>query len=188
MPFRVKDVIEQQQQQQQYKKTKDGDANLPGYVNALRKVDMLPFKSSPKGSFSGYFLLPQRTECSRIWATPSEAVGGVKNVIPKTLFLSGALRDSTSAPVFSCWKRVPTTPRPYSSDRSHSSMTENFSRAVANGLLVFWRMPVPNLLKDPPPPRFIIISIVYVVVVVVVVVFIPSKLLRAFVRRCSLRP
>ena len=156
MQFHVKDVIEQQQQQTTKKKKKKrerGRANLPGYVNALRKVDMLPFKSSPKGSFSGYFLLPQRTECSRIWATPSEAVGGVKNVIPKTLFLSGALRDSTSAPVFSCWKRVPTTPRPYSSDRSHSSMTENFfsrccqrsARFLANACSPSQRTPTATL-------------------------------------------
>ena len=61
-----------------------------------------PLEQFDEGSFTGYFSEPQRTECSRIWATPVESFGGVRNVAPKHLFSSLLTMESNSAPVASC--------------------------------------------------------------------------------------
>ena len=42
---------------------------------------------------------PQSTACSRMWATPVESRGGVRKVMPNTLFSSSLMSESSSAPV-----------------------------------------------------------------------------------------
>jgi len=68
------------------------------FKNVLREL----FKSSKKGSFKGYFLEPQRTECSKMCAIPVLSFGGVLKFIPKTLFSSSFNIENSLAPVSSC--------------------------------------------------------------------------------------
>ena len=53
---------------------------------ALRKVFIVPFISSRKGSFTGYFFEPPRTECSSMWNIPVSSLGGVLKAMEKSLF------------------------------------------------------------------------------------------------------
>ena len=63
---------------------------------------MLVFNSSTKGSFIGYFRLPQSTLCSRMWNTPVESSGSVRNVMENTMFSAPLSSQKTCAPVFTC--------------------------------------------------------------------------------------
>jgi len=69
---------------------------------AFKKVFSEPFANSINGSFEGYFLEPQRTVCSTIWATPVESSGGVLNPIQNTLFSSSLEMRASLAPLFLC--------------------------------------------------------------------------------------
>src|SRR5712692_4396817 len=66
---------------------------------AFRNVCSEPLISSTNGSLTGYLRDPHSTACSRMWAIPLEALGGVKNVAPKTLFSSPFSIDTNCAPV-----------------------------------------------------------------------------------------
>ena len=72
---------------------------------ALRKVMRPPLFISPKTSFTGYFLEPISTECSRMWATPVESVGMVLNETEKVLLLSLFLMASKGQPRTLCSNR-----------------------------------------------------------------------------------
>ena len=70
---------------------------------ALRKVFMLLFISSTKGSLTGYFSLPHKVVCSRIWNTPVSSEGRVLKAMAKSLFRLPLSIQQTSPPVFS-WR------------------------------------------------------------------------------------
>ena len=44
---------------------------------AFKNVCMLVFSRLTKGSLTGNFSEPHRTECSRMWKTPVSSAGGV---------------------------------------------------------------------------------------------------------------
>ena len=69
---------------------------------AFKKVLRLPFDSSMKGSFIGYFFEPHRTVCSMICGTPVESVGVVLKPTENTLFLSSFEITQILAPDFLC--------------------------------------------------------------------------------------
>ena len=59
---------------------------------AFRKVCIELLMRSTKGSFTGNLADPQSTECSRMWKTPVESVGGVLKPMAKALFSSSQAR------------------------------------------------------------------------------------------------
>ena len=61
---------------------------LSGKVMALRNVCIDPLRRLTKGSFTGNFSDPQRTECSRMWNTPVSSAAGVLNEMENDLFTS----------------------------------------------------------------------------------------------------
>ena len=59
---------------------------------AFKNVCIELLMRSTNGSLTGYFAEPQSTECSRMWNTPVESVGGVLNPIANALFSSSQAR------------------------------------------------------------------------------------------------
>ena len=55
---------------------------------AFRNVFSEPLTNSTKGSFSGNFREPHKTECSQIWGTPVLSDGVVRKEMENTLLSS----------------------------------------------------------------------------------------------------
>lgn len=72
--------------------------------------------------------------CSRMWGTPVESLGGVRKVMPNTLFSSGTDTDITSAPVFLCLNN--TTLAPYSSTMSSFTISYLSKMGAVNSIVV----------------------------------------------------
>jgi hypothetical protein len=77
--------------------------NLLKAVKAFKKVLSELLMSSRKGSLTGYFSEPHKTECSKMWVRPQELMAGVRKAMVKTLFASSFSKVMTLAPVLS-WR------------------------------------------------------------------------------------
>ncbi len=65
---------------------------LSGKVMALRNVCMDPLSRLTKGSLTGNFSDPHRTECSRMWNTPVSSAAGVLKETENALLASSLRR------------------------------------------------------------------------------------------------
>lgn len=71
---------------------------------AFRNVFSEPFDNRSNGLFTGKFLEPFRTECSRIWGVPASDSGIVLNAMLNVLFGSSAKIFKTRALLLICSK------------------------------------------------------------------------------------
>ena len=75
---------------------------LSGNVIAFKNVLKEPLSNSTKGSFTGYFAEPHKTECSKIWKIPLSLYGIVLKLMLKLLLISSFLKNTRRAFVLTC--------------------------------------------------------------------------------------
>ncbi len=74
-------------------------------VMAFKKVLREPLDNTSKGLFTGKFLEPFNTECSRIWGVPASDSVTVLKEMQKVLFTSSFDIFNNRAPERSCWNK-----------------------------------------------------------------------------------
>ena len=72
---------------------------------AFKNVCMLVFSRLTKGSLTGNFSEPHKTECSKMWNTPVSSAGGVRKAMENALLRSSLRRYRSFAPLTG-WESV----------------------------------------------------------------------------------